>query len=151
MLGVTGLSMGAVTEAAPVETTTRLSSTLLMELELSIADAKPGTGCAAVGRGRFQGPRLRGSVCDGGAWIVTRPDGTDEITLRATLRTDDNHTLSIRSRGLIEPARDGSRYTRLTPVLETASARYGWLNRLVTVGVGHRVGGTISCQVFEVG
>jgi hypothetical protein len=33
-----------------------------------------------------------------------------------------------------------SYYFRLNPLLETANVRYDWLNRVVAIGIGHRVG-----------
>ena len=40
--------------------------------------------------GTFQGPRLKGEVLPGGGdWLLVRPDGTSELDVRSTLRTDD--------------------------------------------------------------
>ena len=41
-------------------------------------------------------------------------------------------------------------YMRATPYYETASEKYGWLNRIVSVAYGHRMAGGAIYQVFEV-
>src|SRR6201988_3365195 len=52
--------------------------------------------------GEFEGPRLRGSVLPGGSgdWLLLRADGVLELDFRATLRTDDDALISMRSFGL---------------------------------------------------
>ena len=153
-LSLAGLSAHSLARTGRSDPDPELSSDLLMELELELDTGDeplvPQHAVSVIG-GRFRGPQLQGTVRGGGVWYITRPDGTEEITLHATLRTDDDHAISVRSRGLIDPRRDGTRYTRATPIFETASPRYNWLNRLVTVGVGHAVGTTTSYRVYEVG
>jgi len=39
---------------------------------------------------------------------------------------------------------------RVTPYFETSSEKYGWLNRIVSVGYGHRMSGGAIYQVFEI-
>ena len=41
-------------------------------------------------------------------------------------------------------------YMRATPYDETASEKYGWLNRIVSVAYGHRMAGGAIYQVFQV-
>jgi Protein of unknown function (DUF3237) len=41
-------------------------------------------------------------------------------------------------------------YLRIAPFFETASAKYGWLNGIIAVGVGHRLPEGPIYQVFEV-
>jgi hypothetical protein len=41
-------------------------------------------------------------------------------------------------------------YFRTTPVFETGSESYGWLNRLVAVGVGRRTATGMVTDVFAV-
>ena len=103
--------------------------------------------------GRFEGPRLRGTVLPGGSidWTLLRADGVLELDLRATLRTEDGALISMRSFGLrhgppdviaalgrgetVDPA---SYYFRTTPRFETAHPTYAFLNRLVAVASGDR-------------
>ena len=41
-------------------------------------------------------------------------------------------------------------YMRATPYYETASEKYGWLNRMVSIACGHRMPGGAIYQVFEI-
>jgi len=54
---------------------------------------------------------------------------------------------------MVPPARQpagGRPYVRTTPVFETPSARYGWLNRLVAVGVGRDEPERAAYRVYEI-
>ncbi len=100
--------------------------------------------------GSFEGPKLKGVVLPGGAdWLLIRSDGVWEPNVRLPLRTDDGALISMTYRGIrdiapevfqrllsgeaVEPS---EYYLRTTPVFETASEKYGWLNRIVAVGIG---------------
>ena len=39
---------------------------------------------------------------------------------------------------------------RVSPVFETASEKYGWLNRVVSVAHGHRLSNGAIYNVFEI-
>ena len=108
---------------------------------------------AQVTGGRFEGPRLRGTVMPGGGdWILLRPDGVLQLDVRLTLRTDDEQLVYMTYRGHRhgpadvmerlgrgEPVDPSSYYFRTAPFFETGSATYSWLNGIVAVGVGSRV------------
>ncbi len=152
-LGAAGLSLGTVAGADPAGGLPGLRSTLLMDLVLDIAgahDAGPRRIIPVTGGG-FRGPRLRGRVLGGGGgWRIDRPDGAGELNLRATLETDDGELICLWSRGIARTPAGGTPYVRTTPVFETASARYGWLNRLVAVGVGRGEPEPASYRVYEI-
>ena len=153
-LGAAGLSLGTVAGGDPAGAAPGLRSTLLMELALDVAgahDAGPRRIIPVTG-GTFRGPRLRGRVLGGGGgWRIDRPDGAGELNLRATLETYDGELIYLWSRGIARKPAGGAPYVRTTPVFETASARYGWLNRLVAVGVGRDVPGeALAYRVYEV-
>ena len=108
---------------------------------------------ATVAGGHFEGERLRGTVlaAPGGDWLLLRPDGVLVLDVRLTLRTDDEALIYMAYRGLRhgpaevmqrlnagEPVDPSSYYFRMTPIFETASQRYAWLNGIVAVGVGRR-------------
>jgi len=118
-----------------------------------------------ISGGSFEGDRLRGIVLPqaGGDWLLDRADGSSQQDARLTLQTDDGALIFMSYRGvrLVSPevsariARgervDSSEYyQRVAPFFETASERYGWLNRIVSVGVGERTPGGVSYRVFEV-
>lgn len=100
--------------------------------------------------GDFEGPRLRGRVLDGGGdWGVVRADGVLELSLRATLATDDGALVAMTFDGMrhgppevlaalgrgeaVDPA---AYYFRTVPRFEAADERYAFLNRIVAVGQG---------------
>ena len=99
-------------------------------------------------RGRYL---LRGVVLEGGGdWLIRRPDGANELNVRATLQADDNELIYLWYRGIIFTPESGETYWRTTPVFETASEQYGWLNRIIAVGVGRPVPGKAAYRVFQI-
>ncbi len=96
---------------------------------------------AVIGGGRFEGPDMRGTVMPGGSdWMTGRGDGSAAMNGRLTLRTDDGHVIGMRYRGAIdgEPVGESEYRLRFVTFFEAAMYKYGWLNRLVAVGVGRR-------------
>ena len=107
---------------------------------------------AAITRGTFEGPSLRGHVLAGGAdWTLLRSDGVLELDLRLTLETDDNALIEMRSFGLRhgppevlaalargEHVDASSYYFRITPRFATGHPRYAFLNRVLAAGSGDR-------------
>jgi Protein of unknown function (DUF3237) len=100
--------------------------------------------------GDFGGPRLRGRVLGGGGdWGIVRSDGVLELSLRATLETDDGALIALTFDGVrhgpaeviaalgrgetVDPA---AYYFRTLPRFECADERYAFLNRIVAVGRG---------------
>ena len=108
--------------------------------------------------GSFAGDRLRGSILPGGGnWSMagTGADGNAVGTFdaRAIWQTDDGALIYVTYTGRtsIPPAvgaafRAGDNgvdpadyYIRIAPVFEVADERYGWLNGILAVGIGHRM------------
>ena len=114
--------------------------------------------------GTFAGPKLKGTVLPGGAdWLLTRLDGVRELDVRLTLRTDDGQLIYMASRGINtitpeiiqrlmrgEPVDPSEYYMRTTPVFETGAEQYGWLNRIVAVGVGQRLPTAVRQTVYAI-
>lgn len=120
---------------------------------------------ATVAGGHFEGERLSGTVlaAPGGDWLLLRPDGVLVLDVRLTLRTDDEALIYMAYRGLRhgpaevmqrlnagESVDPSSYYFRMTPIFETASQRYAWLNGIVAVGVGRREPTGPVYQIHEV-
>ena len=117
-----------------------------------------------VKRGTFEGPNLKGEVLPGGGdWLLLRPDGAGELDVRATLRTDDGHLIYCYYRGIIEASPDvmqrtlqgetvdpSEYYFRTAPVYETASEKYGWLNRIIAVAVGRFAPNWVGYKVYAI-
>lgn len=117
-----------------------------------------------VSGGSFAGERLSGEVLDGGNdWQVLREDGVLTLDVRLVLKTKDGVKISMAYGGLrhgppeilaridagetVEPA---SYYFRIAPRFETASPDYGWLNRTLAIGCGHRQTGGPIYSAFEI-
>ena len=114
--------------------------------------------------GKFEGPKLKGTVLPGGGdWFVRRSDQMVELDVRCVLQTDDNHLIYCCLRGINEMSSeaaikaitgqyiDSSKYYfRITTVTETGSEKYGWLNRIVAVGVGKLIPAGVEYEIFTV-
>jgi hypothetical protein len=114
--------------------------------------------------GRFEGERLRGRLLPGGSdWQTVRSDGAWTLDVRVVMETDDKHYIGMTYRGLRHGPKDvidaiargeevspNSYYLRALPLFETGSDKYGWLNDIVTVAVGHRLPSGPIYQVFEI-
>jgi hypothetical protein len=114
--------------------------------------------------GAFEGPALRGDILAGGGdWLLVRPDGVREVDVRMTLRTDDSHLVYVSYRGIIhgspgvmqrmargETVGASEYYFRTAPFFETGSEKYGWLNRLVAIGIGWRTPTGVAYTVHAV-
>jgi hypothetical protein len=114
--------------------------------------------------GTFEGPKVKAVMLPGGGdWFIRRPDGVVELDVRIVLRADDNHLIYAYYRGINDAqpevgikimsgeAVDPSQYYfRVTPVFETASEKYGWLNRIVAVGMGRIIPTGVAYRVYQV-
>ncbi len=117
-----------------------------------------------LGKGTFEGPRLKGEVLPGGMDMKTlRADGAMKPNVRIVLKTDDGalifmHYTGVRhgspevmariARGEVVPPTEY--YLRNTPSFETAAPKYDWLNRIVAVGVGRRLPDHAAYDVFQI-
>lgn len=114
--------------------------------------------------GEFEGPRMSGKVLPGGAdWQVIRRDGITEVVAQYTLKTHDGALIYIYNQGLrhgppevisrlaageaVDPA---EYYFRTTPVFETGTPAYAWLNGVVAVAAGQRLADEVIITVYEV-
>jgi hypothetical protein len=114
--------------------------------------------------GTVKGPKLNGEVLAFGAdWLVIRPDGVGELDVRATMRTDDGELICAAYRGILkidpeimgrvqngEDVDPSQYYFRTTPVLETGSEKYSWLNQIICVGVGKVEPKRVTYKVYQI-
>jgi hypothetical protein len=117
-----------------------------------------------LGAGQFEGPRLRGAVLPGGIdQKIFRSDGAMNPNVRLVLKTNDDALIYMHYTGVrygsaqvmdriaagesVDPT---EYYLRNTPYFETASPKYDWLNRIVSVGVGRRMPDHAAYDVFEI-
>jgi len=153
----------------PVMTTLRLQPLFIFHIEVkppSIIGATPGHDrrIGEIAGGRFEGERLRGRILSGGSdWQSLRNDATTTLNVRLVLETDDGALIAMTYLGMRhgpkevmdrlargESVSPSEYYMRATPYYETASEKYGWLNRIVSLAYGHRMVGGAIYQVFEV-
>ncbi len=142
-----------------------LRSVFLMDLIAETAPAIPAgsRNIVQVLNGSFEGPRLKGTIVGpGGDWTMRRPDGVTILDVRLILQTDDNQRIFMTYRGVVyrppvQPATGGGpaasappTYFRTTPVFETTSPKYDWLNRIVAVGSAFTVPGRVAYHIYEI-
>jgi len=134
------------------------------EIQLVGATPTADRRVGVVAGGTFEGERLSGTVLGGGNdWITVRKDGASMLNVRIVLKTNDDALIGVTYQGLrhgpaevIQKIAKGeavdptSYYFRIAPLFETAAPKYDWLNRIVAVGVGHRVATGPIYSVFEV-
>lgn len=154
-LAAHALPGGQATAPAPVPTPSALRSEFLMDLVLETAPAVSlgSRTVVAVTGGTFEGPRLRGKVASPGAdWPVRVSDTMRVLDVRTLLVTDDNQQIYTTYRGVIytPPSGQGERYWRTTPVFETVSEKYDWLNHIVAVGVSYTVPQRVAYRIFQI-
>lgn len=132
---------------------------------LNLGDTPYGSRrIARFGTGIFEGPRLKGTVLQGGAgWMLMRRDDVLEIEVRLTLETDDRQHIYMTWRGFRHGPKDvierlnrgenvdpATYYFRTTPFFETSSKKYDWMNRICSVATGSRVADRRSFDVFQI-
>lgn len=133
-----------------------LRSELLMDVVFDVATPHNlGTRMIVpVTGGTFTGPKLKGTaLSNGGDWIVRRPDGASLLNVRATLKTDDEQLIYMTYDGIMYTppgATPADMYWRTTPRFETASEKYGWITRIITVGIGVPTPGKAAYRVFQI-
>lgn len=122
-----------------------------------------------VAGGRFEGPKLSGSVIpmSGADWSRIRSDGAGALDVRMCLKTDDDVMIYVHWHGLMvaspenldyaldfakpdDPAGANRYYFRACPQFETADERYSWLNKIIAVTKSRTGGGGVVHRVFAV-
>ena len=153
----------------PEMTTLRTAPLFIFQIEVkppSIIGATPGYDrrIGEIAGGSFEGEKLRGKILSGGSdWQSLRADGATTINVRLVMQTDDGELIGMTYLGMRhgpkevldriargEKVNPTEYYMRVTPYFETASQKYGWLNRIVSVAYGHRMAGGAIYHVFEV-
>ena len=124
-LGATALaaaSVGASTMATAQTAASALESEFLMELSLDVAAQLDAghTSIAPVTGGTFGGPRLKGTVRDGGADWITQVSGHSSLDVRITLDTDDGAIIFMSYTGVVHPGENG-RYWPVRRILPPSS------------------------------
>jgi hypothetical protein len=167
MTPMTLTTLSASLPEALLQVLTRPLFTLRLHVNQLLAIGEAPAANRRIGvipSGGFVGERLSGAVLEGGAdWQSLRSDGCVALDVRLPLKTDDGALIAMTYRGLRHGPREvierlgrgetvdpASYYFRITADFETADERYGWLNRIVAVGTGHRFAEGPIYNLFEV-
>ena len=114
--------------------------------------------------GTVSGPYFAGKVLgDGADWQTVNPEGLTELSAHYAFETDDGAIIEIVNSGLRHALPDilvrlsgendvppGSSYMRTTALLQTGHPGYQWLNGLLFVGTGAKVGDTVQIDLYAV-
>ncbi|MFA6115797.1 MAG: DUF3237 domain-containing protein [Sphingomonas sp.] len=123
----------------------------------------PPRRVGVVPSGSFEGGRLSGIVLDGGSdWQTVHGDGATTLDVRLVLQTGDGALIGMTYTGIRHGPPDvmariakgeavdpESYYFRTSASFTTSDARYEWLNRVLAVGIGHRVATGPIYSLFE--
>ena len=112
--------------------------------------------------GEVSGPKIQGKVLPvGGDWFTLRPDGIGVLSVRATIKTNDDALIYVSYHGITDLGEDAynsslkgentaqESYIRSNPKLSTAHPNYVWLNRLFCLGIG-KVSADVSEIIYDV-
>lgn len=141
--------------------------TAKIEVDKPIEIGNVGSGIRRVipiTGGTFEGPDLKGIILPGGAdYQLIRHDGVTEVVAHYTIQTDDGIPIYVVNKGyrhgpkaiidkLIrgEEVPDGSYYFKTSPVFETGSEKYDYLNKMIFIGEGIRKPSYVKIEVFQV-
>ena len=88
--------------------------------------------------GTFEGPRLKGTILNGGADYQLNGEKRTELEAIYCIRTDDGVNIHVRNKGIIYDGKDADGrptfYFRAAPQFEApADSKYGWLNNALFV------------------
>ena len=145
------LLLGQMPTALGQSPASDLESEFLMELLLDVDPQLDAghTSIAPVTGGSFSGARLQGTVHNGGADWITQVSGHSSLDVRITLETEDGAIIYMTYKGVVARG-DSGLYWRVTPVFNTASDEYDWLNHRVFVGKSKQVEGKVAYDIFEI-
>ncbi|MBI4767881.1 MAG: DUF3237 domain-containing protein [Deltaproteobacteria bacterium] len=114
--------------------------------------------------GTVRGPKVNGEILPFGAdWLLIRPDGLFELDVRVTIRTDDGELVYLYYRGVSNASAEireriqkgeevdpSEYYFRTTPIFETGSEKYKWLNQIICVGVGETEVKRVRYKIYQI-
>ena len=88
--------------------------------------------------GTFEGPKLKGTIINGGADYQLNTESRTELEAIYCIRTDDGINIHVRNKGIIYKGKDEEGnptfYFRAAPTFEApADSKYAWLNNALFV------------------
>jgi hypothetical protein len=113
-----------------------------------------GTGTrlvAEIQSAEWKGDRIKAKQIGAAAadWPLVGTDGIGRLDVRSTLQTDDGALIYVHYEGRSTTGADGTTlYT--SPLFETSSPEYAWLNKIQAVAKGRIVDGVLTYEIYEV-
>ena len=141
----------AVTGSAHAQTT-QVSTDYLMTVHIPTERKAIDNNTVVVNilpGGWVKGPKISGKIIPpGGDWLRVMPSGALRLDVRLTIETDDGALIYMTYGGVVVMSKEagealgrgevlndkGVPYFITTPQFQTASEKYGWLNKLQGVG-----------------
>jgi Protein of unknown function (DUF3237) len=125
---------------------------LLLEPGVELGKTPLGKRVIYIAKGgTFEGPKIKGKVRPaGGDWVLRLDSATTKLDVKLLLETDDGQLISNTYTGIVHNNPDGTTYWRITPIFETSSKKYEWLNYILAVGVGKFGKGGVSYEVYAI-
>lgn len=149
---VTTLLIGNVANAQKLDNEFLYKIDLILEPGIELGKTPLGKRVIyTVKGGTFNGPKLKGKVRPaGGDWVLRLDSITTKLDVKLVLETDDGQLISNTYTGIVRNNLDGTTYWRISPLFETSSKKYEWLNYIVAVGVGKFGAGGVSYEVYAI-
>lgn len=146
------LLLGSKGYAQKLETEFLYKISLVLDKPLDMGNTPSGTRIAyPVKGGTFEGPNIKGKVLPVGEdWLLKVDENTNKLDVRLVLETDDDHVIACSYTGIVHKNSDGTNYWRITPIFQTGSKKYEWLNNVLAVGKGSFQNGSVSYEVFVI-
>jgi hypothetical protein len=114
-------------------------------------------------RNRISIVLLFAEVVSGNDWQAVRADSCIKLDVRLVLRTTDRALIVMTYQCLragppnvIEKLDQGEAvdprkyYFRMNPTFDTSAPKYDWMNRILAVGIGHRLPDGPIYNIFEI-
>ena len=133
---LTGISLQAFAQVETPKETPQLE--FAMQLKVTIGEA---FSCGETGQGErvvipitggtFEGPKLKGTIMNGGAdyQLVNKTLNRTELEAIYCIKTDDGVNIHVRNKGIISNG-----YFKCAPQFEApADSKYAWLNNAIFV------------------
>ena len=113
-----------------------------------IPDGPQGTRVLVpVTGGTATGPRVNGTLdAGGGDWVTMRTDGTAQLDVRLTIRTDDGAVIYMSYGGIL--GSDG--VARVAPLFQASHDDYRWLNGIQAIAIGQPEQNVVTYEVYAV-
>jgi Protein of unknown function (DUF3237) len=168
-LGITGIAIGKNSIHLDNDELPRLEFAFTATITLGIIQELGNTPhgrrrIIPITGGTFEGPAIKGTVEPGGAdWQIIRGDNVAELEALYTLKTDDAVFIYIKNKGYRhgsaevlqrlakgEAVNPKEYYFRATPVFETASEKYNYLNKFIYIASGERKKDSVVIHFYKV-